>query len=52
MTEDLSNEEQGGFRSGRGTGDQIFILRKIGEEAQEKKQTEVVCNFHEFEEGV
>ena len=31
------DDEQGGFRAGRGCIDQIFTLKKIGEKALEKK---------------
>ena len=37
MTGDLIDEEQGGFRAGRGYVDQIFTLKQIGEKAREKK---------------
>ena len=33
VTEDLIDDEQGGFRAGRGYVDQIFNLKKIGEKA-------------------
>ena len=31
------DDEQGGFRAGRGCVDQIFTLKQIGEKAREKK---------------
>ena len=34
----LIDNEQGGFREGRGCVDQIFILKQIGEKAREKKR--------------
>ena len=34
MTEGLSDDEQGGFRAGRGYVDQVFTLKQIGEKAQ------------------
>ena len=37
MTRSFIDDEQGGFRAGRGCVDQIFILRQIGEKVQEKK---------------
>ena len=37
MTEGLIDDEQGVFRAGRGCLDQIFTLKQIGENAQEKK---------------
>ena len=33
----MIDEEQGGFRGGKGCVDQIFTLKKIGEKAREKK---------------
>ena len=38
MNEGLIDDEQGGFKSGRGSVHQIFTLKHIGEEAQEKKR--------------
>ena len=35
-TEGLIDDKQGGFRTERGCLDQIFTLKQIGEEAQEK----------------
>ena len=37
MAEDLTEDEQGGFREGRGCVDQIFALNQIGEKARKKK---------------
>ena len=37
VTGDLIDDEQGGFRTGRGHLDQIFTLNQIGEKAREKK---------------
>ena len=37
VTEGLIDDEQGGFRTGRGYVDQIFILMQVGEKAREKK---------------
>ena len=51
MNGGLIDEEQGGFRKGRGRVDQIFILKQIGEKAQEKK-TQSVCGFYRFGKGV
>ena len=39
MTESLINNEQGGFRTGKGCVDQIFTLNHIDEKAQEKQGT-------------
>ena len=36
MNEGSIDDEQEGFRAGRGCVDQIFILKQIGEKAQEK----------------
>ena len=36
MTGGLIDDEQGGFRSGRGCVDQIFTLKQISEKAREK----------------
>ena len=33
MTGGLIDDEQGGFRAGKGCGDQIFTLKQIGEKA-------------------
>ena len=38
MTGALIDDEQGGFREGRGCVDQIFTLKQIGEKAREKKR--------------
>ena len=38
MTEGLTEDEQWGFRAGRGCVDQIFTLKQIGEKTQEKKR--------------
>ena len=38
MTGGLIENEQGGFRVGRGCVDQIFTLKQIGEKAREKKR--------------
>ena len=36
-TEGLIDDEQGGFRTGRGCVDQFFTLKQIGEKEREKK---------------
>ena len=36
VTEGLIDDEQGGFRAGRGSVNQMFTLKQIGEKAQEK----------------
>ena len=38
MTESLIDDEQGGFRAGKGCADQISTLRQIGEKARGKKR--------------
>ena len=45
----MIDDEQGGFKGGRGYVDQIFILKQIGEKAQNKKCG--VCEFYRFGEG-
>ena len=40
----LIDDEQRGFRAGRGCVDQIFTLKQIGEKAREKKHS--VCMFY------
>ena len=37
VTRSLTNDEQGGFRAGRGCVDRIFALKQIGEKAREQK---------------
>ena len=37
VTETLIDDEQGGFRAGRGCVDQIFTLNQRGEKVREKK---------------
>ena len=39
VTEGLIDDKQGGFRTGKGCVDQIFILKQIGEKAREKKRS-------------
>ena len=46
----MENDEQGGLRAGRGCVDQIFTLKQIGEEAQEKKCN--LCGFYGPGEGI
>ena len=36
VTWSLSDDEQGGFRQGRGFANQIFTLKQISEKAREK----------------
>ena len=38
VTGGFIDDEQGGFREGRGCVDQIFILKQIGEKAQERRR--------------
>ena len=44
------NDEQGGFRSGRGVVDKIFSLNQIGEKAREKKRS-VYVGFVDLEKA-
>ena len=37
VIESLIDDEEGGFREGRGCVDKIFTLNQIGEKAREKK---------------
>ena len=37
VTGGLTDDEQEGFREGRGCADQIFTLKQIGEKTQDKK---------------
>ena len=46
MTGGLIDNQQGGFRAGRGCVHQISILKQISEKAREKKHS--VCGFHRF----
>ena len=50
MTGGLINDEQGGFRAGRGCVDQFLTLKQIGEKAIEKKRS--ICGFHRFGECI
>ena len=50
VTEGLINDEQGGFRAGRGCVDQFLTLKQIGEKAIEKKRS--ICGFHRFGECI
>ena len=50
VTRGLIDDEQKGFRAGRGYVDQIFTLKQISEKAQEKKCS--VRGFHRFGEGI
>ena len=50
VTGSLLDDEQRGFRVGRGCVDQIFTL-KIGGKAREKK-TQSVCGYYRFGEEV
>ena len=42
------DDEQRGFRGGKGCAEQIFTLKQIGEKVQEIS----VCVFHGFGEGI
>ena len=46
----LSDDEQRGFRAGRGYVDQIFTLKQIGEKAREKKRR-VYVGFIDLEKA-
>ena len=48
MTGGLIDDEQWGFRAGRGCVDQIFTLKQIGEKAREKKRS-VYVGFMDLE---
>ena len=50
MTGGLIDDEQGGFRAGRGCVDQIFTLKKIVEKAREKKHR-VYVDFIDLEKS-
>ena len=45
ITEGMMNDEQGGFRKGRGCVDQIFAIKQICEKARMKTEKSV-CGFH------
>ena len=49
MTGALTDDEQWGFRAGRGCIDQIFTQKHIGEKIREKNS---LCGFNGFREGV
>ena len=51
MTDVLIDDEQGGFRAGRGCVDRNFTIKQIGEKAQEKK-SKSVCGFYGPGEGI
>ena len=44
------DDEQGGFKTGKGCVDQIFTLKQITEKAREKKCS--VCGFYGPGEGI
>ena len=50
VNEGLIDDEQRGFRAGRGCVDQIFTLKEICEKARQKKLS--VYGFYRFGEGV
>ena len=50
VTDGLTDYEQEDFRSGRGSVDQIFTLKKIDEKAREKKRKSYV-DFMDLGEG-
>ena len=50
-TKEQVAEEQGGFRSGRGCIDQIFVLKQLVEKHREKKEG-IACCIHGPGEGV
>ena len=50
VTGGLIDDEQRGFRGGRGSVDQMFTLKQIGEKVQEKKQS--LCGFYRSREGI
>ena len=46
----MIDDEQGGFRAGRGCVDQIFTIKQIGEKAWEKKRR-VYMGFIDLEKA-
>ena len=50
VTEGLIDDEQGGFRAGRGCVDQICTLKQIGEKARERKRR-VYVGFMDLEKA-
>ena len=50
MTGGVIDDEEVGFREGRGCVDQIFTLNQIGKKAREKKRT--VCGVYRIGEGI
>ena len=50
VTGGLIDDEQGGFRAGRGYVDQILTLKQICEKAREKKRS--IYGFYRFGEGI
>ena len=50
VTEGLIDDEQGGFRAGRGYVDQIFTLKQIGEKTREEKRR-VYVSFMDLEKA-
>ena len=50
VTGGLIDDEQRGFREGRGCVDQIFTLKQIGEKAREKKRS-VYVGFMDLEKA-
>ena len=50
MTEGLIDDEQGGFRAGRGCVVQLFTIKQIGKKAQEKK-CRVYVSFKHLEKA-
>ena len=50
VTRGMIDDEQGGFRAGRGCVSQMFTLNQVGEKAREKKRS--ICGFYRFGKGV
>ena len=50
VTRDLIDDDQGGYRAGRGCVDQIFTLKHTGEKAREKKRR-VYVGFIDLEKA-
>jgi hypothetical protein len=48
--EDIVAEEQAGFRFGRGTVDQLFVIRQLAEKFFEKNRT-LYNNFIDFKQA-
>ena len=52
ITGGLIDDEQGGFRKGRGCVNQVFTLKHIGVRKHEREETQGVCGFYRFGKGI